>query len=314
MLITIKHYDFIFNLQLNNKFTFIHDLSGKGKSFMAECLFEAHRDKDIKISSYINIQELPNVPADVKVVVLDEAVITFLQRRRLLVNFMKQQKKFLLITRLPLKCLNYSYKDIYTLQYKDNQYTLERKYADCNCLTSTPDYVEDSGAGFDYYKQFYSGIKSTHGKDNIINAASEGSTVIADGCSIGAIFRDLHYKYNLFLPESFEWLLLRKHDCVPDVSLENNSEDAYFKQRIKLPYKYTKDKLNPNYRNRKYMSDFEIGDSLLQEYLDNYGCGATVEDIRNLMYYITGDYTTEEVVKVAIVMYTLENLKYRKEV
>ena len=185
---------------------------------------------------------------------------------------------------------------------------LERKYDNYDYIPDTPSFIEDSKSGYEYFKRFFPGIRTTYGKDNIINNASLDSTVIADGASIGPVFPLLLSKYKLFLPESFEWLLLRKNGKVPDVSLSINAEKEYTACCKKLPFKYKKGKLNNNLKDRKYIADFEISDALLKDYLAVYKCDISIAELRNLIYNVKGDLCTDDVIKTALVLHTLNKL------
>lgn len=117
-----------------------------------------------------------------------------------------------------------------------------RIYGESTPLPLSPDLVivEDSNSGFEFFSALcrQSGIPcvSAHGRDNVHNAVRESRAenvlVIADGAAFGPeMERTLALRQgrrlSLFLPESFEWLVLSS-GLVPDSDipriLENPSE------------------------------------------------------------------------------------------
>lgn len=82
--------------------------------------------------------------------------------------------------------------------------------------------VEDSNAGFDFFSDIFARAKvpcvSAKGKDNVcravMDAAEQVVLVIADGAAFGpemegALALGAYKQVKLFLPESFEWLVLK---------------------------------------------------------------------------------------------------------
>ena len=98
-------------------------------------------------------------------------------------------------------------------------------YTPINQLPIKPDEIitEDSNSGYDFFKSVSEekGIicKSANGKSNIFkmlkNIGSQRVCVIADGAAIGPEMDRLYKtaqknkKVNLYLPESFEWIILK---------------------------------------------------------------------------------------------------------
>lgn len=140
--------------------------------------------------------------------------------------------------------------------------------------------VEDSNSGYDFFKNVSenSGITciSAKGKSNIYSIISrkkieEDTVLIADGAAFGFQMNRLEYfvktnkNIHLYLPESFEWLLL-KSGVIRDVNLKEVLEqpsdyiesqdffswEQYFTSLLieisRGSYlEYSKKKLNPNY-------------------------------------------------------------------
>lgn len=126
---------------------------------------------------------------------------------------------FVLICRDPLGKLPYSYTELYTIKTSGKFHSLVPNYApnDFKSLDENREFiVEDSSAGYTFFKHFYPNTSSANGKSNIINLLGKANTeIIADGAAFGCEIekvigtisrRKLDTK--LFLPESFEYLLL----------------------------------------------------------------------------------------------------------
>lgn len=222
---------------------------------------------------------------------------------------------YVLITRESLSNLPYSVTEIYGIRLAGKYGNLKPAYNELYPLY--PDtipslhadllIVEDSNAGF----QFFSSIKkesvsciSANGKSNIPNLivshAKSNMLVIADGAAFGAemnriemLFRN-QYQFQLYLPESFEWLILSStlfnkgevHRILQNPSdyIESQnylSWERYFtalliQESVNTWLQYSKQKLNPAYLQgqtlqdiltsipdevRKYMTTIEKGDA-----------------------------------------------------
>ena len=199
---------------------------------------------------------------------------------------------FILITRENLYNLPYSVDEIYGLhesgKYHDTRrvyqqmyhiYTIEEK------LPIEPEkiIVEDSNSGYEFFKNISAekniACLSAGGKSNIFSLlkkqSSEEICVIADGAAIGPemnrLYKETLKKKNihLYLPESFEWLILSS-GLISDKdiktileepenyidSTEHFSWERFFTKllmtRTEETYlKYSKPKLNANYLHEK---------------------------------------------------------------
>lgn len=139
---------------------------------------------------------------------------------------------FVLITRENLYNLPYSVEEIYGL-YASGKYQNTKKvyqqiygiYSDLRQIPIKPEkiIVEDSNSGYEFFKTVCGekGIacESAGGKSNIFttvkNSGPEETCVIADGAAIGPEMNGLYElakgsgNINLYLPESFEWIILK---------------------------------------------------------------------------------------------------------
>ena len=151
--------------------------------------------------------------------------------------------------------------------------------------TYTSVLVEDSNSGFDFFSEIYRDSKlkctSAQGASNIFESLQDadeesGTIVIADGAAFGAqmgrIYKtmQLNRHIHLYLPESFEWLILSS-DVLDDPEVRSildfpekhiNSQDyfswesfftALLTDRTRGTYmQYSKTKLNPVFLQGKY--------------------------------------------------------------
>lgn len=199
---------------------------------------------------------------------------------------------FILITRENLYNLPYSVDEIYGLhesgKYHDTRrvyqqmyhiYTIEEKFP----IEPEKIIVEDSNSGYEFFKNISAekniACLSAGGKSNIFSLlkkqSSEEICVIADGAAIGPemnrLYKETLKKKNihLYLPESFEWLILSS-GLISDKdiktileepenyidSTEHFSWERFFTKllmtRTEETYlKYSKPKLNANYLHEK---------------------------------------------------------------
>ena len=141
---------------------------------------------------------------------------------------------FLLITRSYLAQLPYSVDEIYEISGQKNKKFKaiyrgrERMYDGLTAgqLPFKPEVIltEDSGSGYRFFKtladKYYIECVSAAGKSNIIglleNYKDKNVLVVADGAAFGAEIQDIvkvqqlrPRKVGIFLPESFEWLILK---------------------------------------------------------------------------------------------------------
>lgn len=197
---------------------------------------------------------------------------------------------FVLITRESLYNLPYSVDEIYGLTSSGKYQHVEKTYQEMYQIYSARQTVdlpieilltEDSNSGF----QFFHGMAeetgrtclSAQGKSNVfaklksMRDSERNICVIADGAAFGAemmrvhAYIERHSHIILYLPESFEWLILRSGflptHAVQDIlrAPENYADstrffswERYFTTLLVMetagtPFQYTKSRLNPVY-------------------------------------------------------------------
>lgn len=140
---------------------------------------------------------------------------------------------FVICSRDKLEQIPYSYKEIYTIKSSGKFHTLERAYHDkcsINCSVNEFDklkiLLEDSKSGFQFYSKYNSNVDTSRGKSNLVKCLYKDKydLVIADGAAIGSNISELiTYPVQIFLPESFEYMLLNS----------SMFEDSTLRERLK---------------------------------------------------------------------------------
>lgn len=140
---------------------------------------------------------------------------------------------YVIVTREDLPNLPYSVDEIYGIHTSGKYHNLKRTYNEMYRIYSVNDFyekelpdiviVEDSNSGYDFFSSICKNVNipciSAQGKSNLKTtmSAAEKSRIlaIADGAAIGAEMNELYQfmKCNpsakCYLPESFEWLILK---------------------------------------------------------------------------------------------------------
>ena len=208
---------------------------------------------------------------------------------------------YVIVTREGLPNLPYSTEEIYGIKNSGKYGILQQTYQEFyriygdvkNSIQFNPDIiiVEDSNAGYEFFEnaaedRVWETI-SAGGKSNIYKLLKKCDNkkilVIADGAAFGPEMDRVMKKINLsadkaiFLPESFEWLIL-KSDVIRDKALEEvlDNPGDYIESREYMSWErfftallvdktkdtylsYSKSKLNEAYKNKK------IQQTILQE-------------------------------------------------
>lgn len=140
---------------------------------------------------------------------------------------------FVLISRSPLKTLPYSIHEIYEIvtegkktDIKESYHSFKEIYSNYPILENNKlqnVITEDSNSGYQFFSKAFNkcNVISANGNSNIVKKVKEigdGDTlVIADGAAFGALIENcldyfesqLNRRISLWLPESFEYLILK---------------------------------------------------------------------------------------------------------
>lgn len=199
---------------------------------------------------------------------------------------------YVIVTREGIPSLPYSVNEIYGIRNSGKYGTLKQTYnvfyhlyeVDQLSLPLCPSCVitEDSNSGYQFYKNVCGdrvNCLSAYGKSNIfgliVSRCEEDILIIADGAAFGSEMEKVsklmqeHPNIHLYLPESFEWLILqsglisqkdlKKILAHPEEYIESRdyfSWERYFTQKLTMYtqdtfLKYNKRQLNPAYWQEK---------------------------------------------------------------
>ena len=290
------HYEF----EIKRNITIIQGDSATGKTTLINMLRQA---ENLGESSGVDV--LSNVPCRIlegvswKLILQNTAgTIFFIDEENAFINTEEfasevrgSDNYFVLITRENLYNLPYSVEEIYGIHSSGKYQSTKRIYQQLYKIYSKTEQfpiiperlvVEDSNAGYEFFKDIAekSGIKcdSAAGKSKLfacLNKIEEETCVVADGAAIGAEMEKLYglslrrKNIKLYLPESFEWIILNS-GLIQEKGLEEILEqpekfidsqeffswERYFTkllvQKTEMTYlKYQKAKLNPVYLHEK---------------------------------------------------------------
>lgn len=197
---------------------------------------------------------------------------------------------YVIVTREGISTLPYSVDEIYGIRNSGKYGTLKRTYQELFHIYERSDYqksiqprlviAEDSNSGYEFFSHVcedskYADCISAKGKSNVFSTLvkfrDQDTLVIADGAAFGSemekivrLMKDC-LNINLYLPESFEWLILKagviddneiasmlEH---PEEEIESRqyfSWERYFTEQLirhtdGTYLKYTKKRINPVY-------------------------------------------------------------------
>ncbi len=212
--------DIQFKITINRKFTLIRGDSATGKSTLFQMVSDAGTSVQVGIHIACDVPvvalhetgykyELSNENG--KIYIIDED-FSPVKTKEFAVLALKSDNCFIIITRESLPSIPYSYKEIYKIKTSGKYHSLERIYMDYDTITEMDKMVtEDEDSGLAYYQALYGDkVTTSHGNSNLSKYGAQNTLLIGDGCAIGAYIQDLVLTGSaLYLPESFEWKLLK---------------------------------------------------------------------------------------------------------
>lgn len=243
-----------YKFELKRNITILCGDSATGKTGLFEMIAEynnlgrasgVHLSCDVPVISLVDSDwqdAIRNIRKSI--IVLDESNNRFIRSKEFAELIKESDCYFLIISRFYLSQLPYSVEEIYELKGAKNK-EFKRVYENIDLmyekrkmprLPFVPEVIitEDSGAGFQFFCNWgkKNGIKcvSAEGKSNIFKLVDKygdmNTLIIADGADIGSEILDIVHKQEfrpnklaIFLPESFEWLILKAG--IVDPSFEN---------------------------------------------------------------------------------------------
>lgn len=207
-----------YKFKINRKYTIIRGNSATGKTTLVRMIEDATIRKTADISCDVPCIVLPELNWKLNldaisgsIVFIDEDHPALTEGKDLAGKMFSSDNCFVIISRDKMPWIPYSYKEIYEIKSSGKYHRLERIYEDMEEFKKSEEYItEDEASGLEYY-QWWLGdkVKTSHGNSNLSKYINEPATIIADGAAIGPYMYDLALgTANLFLPESFEWVLL----------------------------------------------------------------------------------------------------------
>jgi len=207
-----------YKLEIYRKYTVIRGDSATGKTTLVNLIEDASIRKTADISCDVPCVVLPELNWELNleafsdsIVFIDENHPALAQAKIMAEKMAVSDNCFVIISRDKMSWIPYSYKEIYQIKSSGKYHRMERIYEDLDVFVENESYVvEDEAAGFQYF-QYWLGekVSSSHGNSNLSKYADENVTLIGDGAAIGPYMYELTLrKSGLYLPESFEWLLL----------------------------------------------------------------------------------------------------------
>ena len=249
-------YDFV----VRRNITIIQGDSGTGKTTLISLIQRFNRagisGVTLKCEKMCRVISDDNGDWEDRILAIKDSIIFLDETEKFVatkefVRILKQSDNyFVIITREPLKSLPYSVDEIYGFRTDNSRnalgqvynelYHIYGQYASASKIQPTLVITEDSKTGFEFFKKVCDKARikclSGEGRDCLVNLVidrKEKVLIIADGAAFGCAMRammkvlDEHADYTLYLPESFEWLLLKsgviKDSSLPDI-LEHTSD------------------------------------------------------------------------------------------
>ena len=308
-----------YTFELKRNITVLCGDSGRGKTTLFEMVEDYNRygkSSATKISCNCDIIALrgrdwrEQIEAITDSIVIIDEDSDFIRSKEFAETVLKSSNYFLLITRTYLHQLPLSVREIYELTGNKNK-KFKRVYLDRDDMYEAtvlrafpfhPDVIvtEDSGTGHQFFaalaEKMGAECVSANGKSNIyrmISAIEEKNVlVIADGAAFGAEIRDIVERQRLypgrlgiFLPESFEWLIL-KSGLVSDPGWEKIAVPELFVDSAQYPSweRYFTALLVETTRDMKYKRYPKNKGKLPAFYTQNKSLGKVKESIPGVVF------------------------------
>lgn len=277
-----------YKFTISRKFTIIRGQSATGKTTLYKILL----DKEAGDASSCFISDVPCISANYlggywemalqmthnSIILIDEDT-AWVHSERFASAAQKSDNYFIIINRHPLAMLPYSVREIYEIKSSGKYHRLVPVYTGTTEMFK-PDCIltEDKNSGCDFFKAVCYNCEPAEGKSRVFNELESGKydghkcLVVVDGAAFGneveRVVQTMSYlkgDVRLFMPESFEWLLLHSpmfsglkrvqevlRDPASHIDTDYNSWEQFFTAYISeitagTPAAYTKDHLRKCY-------------------------------------------------------------------
>ncbi len=296
--VIISNANVKYDFTLRRNITILKGNSATGKTTLVEMIgefYESGTDSGIELRCDCLCRTLGGKDWKTILTTIHEAIVfidednAFLPTNEFAEAIRDSDNYYVLVTREGLPNLPYSIEEIYGIRHSGKYAGLKQIYHEFYHIYGRTDFheaiepecviVEDSNAGFEFYRDFPSAKKytiiSAGGKSNIFSEIQKYKEktilVIADGAAFGSEMDriiKLAGKFphiSLYLPESFEWLILKSGIVKnKDLSATLNAPEDYIESSLYFSWerfftsllvkittdtylKYSKKKLNPVY-------------------------------------------------------------------
>lgn len=288
-----------YEFDIRRNLTIIQGNSATGKTTLVEMIRESHLDPEsgVTISCECPCRVIEGDLWKEQISYINDSIIfidegsSFVELEEFAVLAKGSSNYFVIVTRENLEMLPISVEEVYGIKSSGKYGTLQPVYHEMYRLYDMSDtadtliypnqiLVEDSNSGYEFFRAIAdkNGLtcRSVQGKSNIFSCLAEAGRedeilVIADGAAFAsqmnrvAYLVDRNKKIHLYLPESFEWLLLvseiiqdgKLRDILENPSEYIESTDYFSWERFFTALlikktdgtylQYSKAKLNDNY-------------------------------------------------------------------
>ena len=246
--ITVSNAKLRYDFTIRRNITIIKGNSATGKTTLVEMIreyYEAGEDSGIRLRCEKSCRVLGGRDWKPLLSLMHETIVfidednAFLPTKEFAEAVRGSDNYYVIVTREGLPNLPYSVEEIYGIRESGKYASLKQTYNELFHIYGKTDYtkpvkpeyviVEDSNSGFEFFagavKERYCKVVSAGGKSNIfaetIKNTGDNILIIADGAAFGSemdrMMKQVRRKKGiaLYLPESFEWLILRS-GLIPD--------------------------------------------------------------------------------------------------
>lgn len=240
--VVIQNKKIKFDFEIRRNITILRGDSATGKTTLVEMIQEYEElgsDSGITLQCERNCAVLSGRQWEKQLAGLSQSIVfvdegnAFTASKEFAAAIQKTDNYYVLVTRESLETLPYSVTEIYGIRTSKHFGDLKQTYNEFFQIYGKPVgtgtlkpaivITEDSNSGYQFFRSVCteSGIdcKSARGKSNIFkmlsDRAGENVLVVADGAAFGSQMERimqllaLQPDSHIYLPESFEWLILR---------------------------------------------------------------------------------------------------------
>lgn len=257
--IIIQNKRIRYDFEVRRNITVIQGDSATGKTVLVEMVREFDEignDSGIELKCEKKCTILSGRTWEAQLSAMKDSIVfidegnSFVTSRKFAECIQNTDNYYVIVSREGLPTLPYSVDEIYGIRNSGKYGSLKKTYNEFYRLYGEQEYItaifpkqvitEDSNSGFQFFyhvcKEAGKDCISAHGKSNLFSVAlrckEQEALIIADGAAFGSemgkIMKLLKLNHNLhlYLPESFEWLIL-KSGLLEDSDLSEILDEPY---------------------------------------------------------------------------------------